>query len=134
MIDPGGIANWSVTHVDWSEQKWYPKAYRIPDVTFNLLKSIAVCCHILSLIISLACIIFIQPSPYHLIIHVAVHRWKCACHQQREGKNFLLSWLQIFYQYLNSLFILFTTTEESNRRALLVEWNEATMLSIRQKV
>ncbi|KAI9192138.1 hypothetical protein LWI28_018736 [Acer negundo] len=41
MIDPGGIANWSVTHVDWSEGKWHPKAYRAQDVTFELLKSIA---------------------------------------------------------------------------------------------
>ncbi|TXG62348.1 hypothetical protein EZV62_013711 [Acer yangbiense] len=42
MIDLGGIANWSVTHVDWSEGKWHPKAYRARDVTFGLLKSIAV--------------------------------------------------------------------------------------------
>ncbi|KAL5782923.1 hypothetical protein ACOSP7_007952 [Xanthoceras sorbifolium] len=41
MIDPGGIANWSVTHVDWSEGKWHPKVYRAQDVTFELLKSIA---------------------------------------------------------------------------------------------
>ncbi|KAJ4707674.1 Core-2/I-branching beta-1,6-N-acetylglucosaminyltransferase family protein [Melia azedarach] len=41
MIDPGGIANWSVTHVDWSEGKWHPKAYRAQDVTFDLLKKIA---------------------------------------------------------------------------------------------
>ncbi|KAH7573988.1 hypothetical protein JRO89_XS03G0235500 [Xanthoceras sorbifolium] len=41
MIDPGGIANWSVTHVDWSEGKWHPKVYRAHDVTFELLKSIA---------------------------------------------------------------------------------------------
>ncbi|THU52763.1 hypothetical protein C4D60_Mb10t07360 [Musa balbisiana] len=41
MVDPGGIANWSVTHVDWSEGKWHPKAYRTRDVTFELLKNIA---------------------------------------------------------------------------------------------
>ncbi|KAH7674675.1 Glycosyl transferase family 14 protein [Dioscorea alata] len=40
MVDPGGIANWSVTHVDWSEEKWHPKAYRAQDVTFELLKNI----------------------------------------------------------------------------------------------
>ncbi|KAJ4964389.1 hypothetical protein NE237_024328 [Protea cynaroides] len=40
MIDPGGIANWSVTNVDWSEGKWHPKAYRASDVTFELLKNI----------------------------------------------------------------------------------------------
>ncbi|XP_044471136.1 glycosyltransferase BC10-like [Mangifera indica] len=41
MIDPSGIANWSVTHVDWSEGRWHPKAYRAQDVTIELLKSIA---------------------------------------------------------------------------------------------
>ncbi|KAK1549932.1 hypothetical protein Q3G72_010610 [Acer saccharum] len=41
MIDLGRITNWSVTHVDWSEGKWHPKAYRAQDVTFGLLKSIA---------------------------------------------------------------------------------------------
>ncbi|KAL6843742.1 hypothetical protein ACP4OV_026313 [Aristida adscensionis] len=40
MMDPGGIANWSVTHVDWSEGKWHPKAYRAMDVTYELLKNI----------------------------------------------------------------------------------------------
>ncbi|KAF5748074.1 hypothetical protein HS088_TW04G00023 [Tripterygium wilfordii] len=40
MIDPVGIANWSVTHVDWSEGKWHPKAYRSQDVTYELLKNI----------------------------------------------------------------------------------------------
>ncbi|XP_077216363.1 glycosyltransferase BC10-like [Tasmannia lanceolata] len=40
MIDPNGIANWSVTHVDWSEGKWHPKAYRAQDVTFELIKNI----------------------------------------------------------------------------------------------
>lgn len=40
MIDPGGIANWSVTHVDWSEGKWHPKAYRAQDITYELLKNI----------------------------------------------------------------------------------------------
>ncbi|BAH92810.1 Os04g0607100, partial [Oryza sativa Japonica Group] len=40
MIDPNGIANWSVTHVDWSEGKWHPKAYRANDVTYELLKNI----------------------------------------------------------------------------------------------
>ncbi|GAB2250848.1 hypothetical protein Droror1_Dr00017098 [Drosera rotundifolia] len=39
-IDPGGIANWSVTHVDWSEGKWHPKSYRAQDVTYELLQNI----------------------------------------------------------------------------------------------
>ncbi|URD84757.1 Core-2/I-Branching enzyme [Musa troglodytarum] len=40
MIDPTGIANWSVTHVDWSEGKWHPKAYQAKEVTYELLKNI----------------------------------------------------------------------------------------------
>lgn len=43
MVDPGGIANWSITHVDWSEGKWHPKAYRAQDVSYELLKNITVC-------------------------------------------------------------------------------------------
>lgn len=40
MMDPSGIANWSVTHVDWSEGKWHPKKYTKEDVNIKLLKSI----------------------------------------------------------------------------------------------
>ncbi|XP_022131462.1 uncharacterized protein LOC111004663 isoform X2 [Momordica charantia] len=40
MIDPGGIANWSVTYVDWSEGKWHPRSYRNQDVTYELLKNL----------------------------------------------------------------------------------------------
>lgn len=42
MIDPGGIANWSVTHVDWSEGKWHPKLYNARDITPYLLRKIKV--------------------------------------------------------------------------------------------
>ena len=42
MLDPAGIANWSVTHVDWSEGKWHPKSYRARDVTYELIKNITV--------------------------------------------------------------------------------------------
>ena len=42
MLDPDGIANWSVTHVDWSEGKWHPKSYRAQDVTYELMKNITV--------------------------------------------------------------------------------------------
>ncbi|CAL0325555.1 unnamed protein product [Lupinus luteus] len=40
MVNPGGIANWSLTHVDWSERKWHPKSYRTQDITYELLKNI----------------------------------------------------------------------------------------------
>lgn len=40
MLDPAGIANWSVTHVDWSEGKWHPKSYRAEDITYELFKNI----------------------------------------------------------------------------------------------
>lgn len=42
MLDPVGIANWSVTHVDWSEGKWHPKSYKAQDVTYGLMKNITV--------------------------------------------------------------------------------------------
>ena len=42
MVDPGGVANWSVTHVDWSERKWHPKSYKSDDITYELLKNITV--------------------------------------------------------------------------------------------
>ncbi|XP_042991881.1 glycosyltransferase BC10 isoform X1 [Carya illinoinensis] len=40
IVDPGGIANWSITHVDWSERKWHPKSYKARDITEELLKNI----------------------------------------------------------------------------------------------
>ncbi|XP_073052459.1 glycosyltransferase BC10-like isoform X2 [Primulina eburnea] len=40
MIDPSGISNWSVTHVDWSEMKWNPKSYQAKDVTYELIRNI----------------------------------------------------------------------------------------------
>ncbi|KAK7283041.1 hypothetical protein RIF29_12260 [Crotalaria pallida] len=38
MVDPGGIANWSVTYVDWSEGKWHPRAFSARDITSNLME------------------------------------------------------------------------------------------------
>ncbi|XP_047081019.1 glycosyltransferase BC10-like [Lolium rigidum] len=40
IVDPGGISNWSVTHVDWSEGKWHPRSYRAADITYALLKNL----------------------------------------------------------------------------------------------
>ncbi|KAH9653786.1 Core-2/I-branching beta-1,6-N-acetylglucosaminyltransferase family protein [Citrus sinensis] len=40
IIDPGGISNWSLTHVDWSEKKFHPKMYKASDVTSELIKNI----------------------------------------------------------------------------------------------
>ncbi|TYH60810.1 hypothetical protein ES332_D07G005500v1 [Gossypium tomentosum] len=40
MIDPSGVANRSVTYVDWSEGKWHPKAFRAQDITFEFLKNL----------------------------------------------------------------------------------------------
>ncbi|KAJ4709261.1 Core-2/I-branching beta-1,6-N-acetylglucosaminyltransferase family protein [Melia azedarach] len=41
LIDPRGIANRSVTHVDWSERKWHPKSYTADDVSYQLLNNIS---------------------------------------------------------------------------------------------
>ncbi|KHG30587.1 Polycomb group RING finger 6 [Gossypium arboreum] len=40
MIDPSGVANRSVTYVDWSEGKWHPRAFRAQDITFEFLKNL----------------------------------------------------------------------------------------------
>ncbi|XP_058785776.1 glycosyltransferase BC10-like isoform X1 [Vicia villosa] len=40
MLDPGGISNWSVTYVDWSEGKWHPRSFGARDVTYNVLKAL----------------------------------------------------------------------------------------------
>ncbi|XP_054788487.1 glycosyltransferase BC10-like isoform X1 [Prosopis cineraria] len=41
MFDPSGIANWSVTYVDWSEGKWHPRLFKVQDVTSKLLNAIS---------------------------------------------------------------------------------------------
>ncbi|PWA61432.1 glycosyl transferase, family 14 [Artemisia annua] len=41
MFDPKGIANWSVTHVDWSEHKWHPKSYGLKDISSQLIKNLS---------------------------------------------------------------------------------------------
>ncbi|KAL3692689.1 hypothetical protein R1sor_006340 [Riccia sorocarpa] len=38
MVDPGGLSNWTVTHVDWSEGGWHPRSYGEKDVTVDLLR------------------------------------------------------------------------------------------------
>ncbi|RYQ94690.1 uncharacterized protein LOC107611619 isoform X1 [Arachis ipaensis] len=51
MIDPGGISNWSVTYVDWSEGKWHPRSFTAEEVNNRFLEaltSIDVCPHITS--------------------------------------------------------------------------------------
>lgn len=52
MLDPSGIANWSVTNVDWSEKKWHPKSYQPQDITVELLRNLTV-----------------WPCPLHLSYH-----------------------------------------------------------------
>jgi hypothetical protein len=32
IMNPANLANWTVTHVDWSERKWHPRSYTIADV------------------------------------------------------------------------------------------------------
>ncbi|KAG6557298.1 hypothetical protein Mapa_001226 [Marchantia paleacea] len=38
MVDPGGLSNWTVTHVDWSEGGWHPKSYGKEDITVETLR------------------------------------------------------------------------------------------------
>ncbi|KAL3830126.1 hypothetical protein ACJIZ3_018928 [Penstemon smallii] len=41
MLDPAGIANWSVTNVDWSEGKWHPRSYTAKDISLGLMRNIS---------------------------------------------------------------------------------------------
>jgi len=52
MMDPAGIANWSVTYVDWSEGKWHPRSFRAKDVTYERRKNMTVCLSILHIILT----------------------------------------------------------------------------------
>nr|VDD60397.1 unnamed protein product [Brassica oleracea] len=40
MIDPMGISNWSVTYVDWSERRWYPKTYTANEISLDFMKNV----------------------------------------------------------------------------------------------
>ncbi|MED6125082.1 hypothetical protein PIB30_065124, partial [Stylosanthes scabra] len=40
MIDPGGISNWSVTYVDWSEGKWHPRSFTSEDINTRFLEAL----------------------------------------------------------------------------------------------
>ncbi|CAH8359124.1 unnamed protein product [Eruca vesicaria subsp. sativa] len=40
MLDLGGIANWTLTYVDWSEGKWHPRTFMREHVTHELLKNL----------------------------------------------------------------------------------------------
>ncbi|CAI5948182.1 unnamed protein product [Closterium sp. NIES-65] len=39
-LDPGGVSNYTVTFVDWTERKWHPKAYSVDNTTSLLLRQI----------------------------------------------------------------------------------------------
>lgn len=87
MIDPTGIANWSVTHVDWSEGKWHPKAYRAKDVTFELLKNITVC-------LPLRYSLYLLYSPFYVVLTwsfwfcvAAVYWWEFSCYKRWKGMH-----------------------------------------------
>lgn len=68
MVDPGGIANWSVTYVDWSEGKWHPRAFAARDITYHLMKYLTV--RDLNFTISLfSCTVF-QLKRCFYILHV----------------------------------------------------------------
>lgn len=77
MLDSSGIANWSVTHVDWSEGKWHPKSYTSRDITYELMKNITVWPALPYLFILITCIEF----PFlHLFVSwkfLLLYLWNC---------------------------------------------------------
>lgn len=42
IMDPSHLSNWTVTHVDWSDGGWHPRAYAPEDVTVEVLEKIQV--------------------------------------------------------------------------------------------
>ncbi|KAG2256389.1 hypothetical protein Bca52824_075683 [Brassica carinata] len=40
-IDPMGISNWSVTYVDWSKRRRYPKTYRAHEISLEFMNSVS---------------------------------------------------------------------------------------------
>lgn len=40
IMNPANLANWTVTHVDWSEGKWHPRSYATQDITPSRLHDI----------------------------------------------------------------------------------------------
>lgn len=42
IMDPMGISNWSITHVDWSSHEWHPRTYKKADTSLQLFKGIQV--------------------------------------------------------------------------------------------
>ncbi|MBA0756790.1 hypothetical protein Gotri_019935 [Gossypium trilobum] len=112
MIDPSGVANRSVTYVDWSEGKWHPRAFRAQDITFEFLKNLT----------------FIEES-----IHFTSG--------PQVKKSFLLFFVLnlrfyacLFGRKKEQIGVLFVGAEERDKWAMLVEFNEETLLFIRKKV
>ena len=73
VIDPNGIANWSVTHVDWSEEKWHPKTYRAQDISYELLKNITVREKNLSLLLLLISLVLHATYFNDTVLTISVH-------------------------------------------------------------
>ncbi|MBA0756789.1 hypothetical protein Gotri_019934, partial [Gossypium trilobum] len=112
MTDPSGVANRSVTYVDWSEGKWHPRAFRAEDITFEFLKNL----------------IFIKES----ILFTSGPKVK---------KSFLPFFVLnlrfyacLFGRKKEQIDVLFVGAEERVKWAMLVEFNEETLLFIRKKV
>lgn len=49
IVNPANMANWSVTHVDWSKREWHPKSYAIGDITKRTFSYIQVCNYLYNL-------------------------------------------------------------------------------------
>lgn len=91
MLDPGGIANWSITYVDWSEGKWHPRSFRARDITYQVMKNIAVCDKFYSFP-SDVCYFFLLMLNHKTIFFHVSHEW--------HGVNELdKTYVQSFYAF-----------------------------------
>lgn len=145
MTDPGGIANWSITHVDWSERKWHPKSYGAQDVTYELLQNITVwfptpsnsCTHwwhltktdILAICVGCFCLQSIDVS-----VHVTSDE-RVWSFPNILNLYVYLNYYEVFDddEYWNILYF-WACAEGSAKMAMFVEWCTEAMLLICKKV
>lgn len=143
MLDPAGIANWTVTYVDWSEKKWHPKKFMPEDITPELLKNITVSSpnHYDLLKSSLTVSLFTSLeiiNLYYFLIHLqsidSVSRVTSEGTVHTSNPNHFRNFFP-FTEMITSLpFLMPANTGRSNMDRLHVEWNQKTLLSLWKEI
>lgn len=136
MKDPGGIANWSVTYVDWSEMKWHPKAFRAKDISYELLKNITVKWR--KYLPCITPLLLLNFSHLMTLALISLFSWLmtiCIIQVMKRYIHFFLelSCLLLLCSFLwkkNIDWFSFTASENNTTRSLHLEWDEEALLFI----